>query len=484
MKKNDIINLEITAIASQGSGIGRCGGMAVFVPAACVGDVLEVKIVKVEKNCAYGRIERIIEASPDRIKPDCPAFPQCGGCDFRHMSYDAECAAKRQRVADAMKRIGGVDMDVEEYLRASDPDRYRNKAQLPYAMTKNGARFGFYAERSHRVVPCDDCLLQPEHFSNIAAAADEFFKKSGNDPYDETTGKGRIRHLFMRASETTGETVVCVVVNGNGIKDEPGFVDAVRAASDRVTGVVININREDTNVILGKKSRIAWGSDTITDRLCDMDFIISVKSFFQVNRTQAERLYKKAAEYAALSGEETLLDLYCGTGTIGLSMAHDAKQLIGVEIIPEAIENANKNAERNGVCNARFICADAAKAAAQLRAEGVAPDVIILDPPRKGCAQELIETVAQMSPDRVVYISCDPATLARDVKRFTELGYHPQRLCAADLFPRTRHVETVVMFSRKKPDRHITVKVEFGESEGKVSLYNIAKRAEAYKSKE
>lgn len=449
LKKNDIITLEITAIASQGSGIGRCDSMAVFVPASAVGDVLEVRIVKVDKNCAYGRIEKIITPSSDRIVSDCPAFPQCGGCDFRHISYEAECRAKCQRVEDAMKRIGGVDIKPEEYISAPSPDRYRNKAQLPYAITKNGAVFGFYAERSHRVVPCADCLLQPDHFSRIAEAAAEFFKTSGNEPYDELTGKGRIRHLFMRTSESTGETVVCVVVNGNGLKNEPEFVEVVRRAYDKVSGVVININRENTNVILGSKSRIAWGSDTITDRLCGMDFAISVKSFFQVNRVQAERLYQKAAHYADLSGREVLLDLYCGTGTIGLSMAKYAKELIGVEIIPEAIENANKNAARNGITNARFICADAAKAAIQLRSEGVQPDVIILDPPRKGCAEELIDTVSKMNPDRIVYISCDPATLARDIKRFSERGYRPDRLSAADLFPRTRHVESVCLLSRK-----------------------------------
>ncbi len=449
VKKNDIITLEITAIASQGSGIGRCDTMAIFVPASAVGDVLEVRIVKVDKNCAYGRIEKIITPSPDRIASDCPAFPQCGGCDFRHISYEAECKAKCLRVADAMKRIGGVDIAPEEYICAPSPDRYRNKAQLPYAMTKNGAVFGFYAERSHRVVPCSDCLLQPEHFSRIASAAAKFFEESGNEPYDELTGKGRVRHLFMRTSQSTGETVVCVVVNGNGLKNEPEFVEAVRSAYDKVSGVIININRENTNVILGSKSRTAWGSDTITDRLCGMDFAISVKSFFQVNRVQAEQLYLKAAQYAELTGSETLLDLYCGTGTIGLSMANNVRQLIGVEIIPEAIENADKNAQRNGISNARFICADAAKAAEQLRKEGIKPDVIILDPPRKGCAEELIGTVSHMSPDRIVYISCDPATLARDIKRFSEYGYEVKRLAAADLFPRTRHVESVCLLTRE-----------------------------------
>ena len=424
MKKNELVEITITGYTAEGSGVGRWNGMAVFVPMAAVGDVLEVRILKVAKTHAFGKIERILSPSPARIEPDCPQFAQCGGCVFRHIHYKEELRAKEQRVRDAVERIGGfTNLPFRPILGALQPDGYRNNAQLPIGRAKDGSlTMGFYAHHSHRIVNCPNCKLQPPSFQAAMEAFRAWVPLSGDEPYEEATGKGRLRHLYLRQAEATGEAMACVVVNSN---------------------------RERTNVVLGKKNRVVWGQDHITDRLCGLDFHISPLSFYQVNRTQAERLYQQAADYAGLTGKETVLDLYCGTGTIGLSMAKKAKRVIGVEVVAPAIEDAHKNAERNGIVNAEFLCADAAEAAAKLEARGERPDVIIVDPPRKGCAPELLHTVVQMNPERMVYVSCDPATLARDMRILADLGYVPQELTPVDMFPRTNHVECVTLFKRK-----------------------------------
>lgn len=455
IKKNDRIELEITGYTAEGSGVGRWQGMAVFVPMTAVGDRLETRVLKVAKTHAFGKIEQILQPSPERVAPDCAYFSQCGGCVYRHLSYDAELHAKQQRVKDAVTRIGGFpDLPVREILGAEQSDGYRNKAQLPIGRGTDGEIvLGFYANHSHRIVSCDQCCLQPPAFAEAMDAFREWARLSGDEPYDEQTGKGRLRHLYLRQADATGEVMVCVVVNGNGVHKEPELVKLLRKKVPGLKSVVINSNRERTNVVLGKKSRVVWGQDHITDRLCGLEFHISPLSFYQVNRTQAERLYQKAAEYADLTGKETLLDLYCGTGTIGLSMAGSAGRVIGVEVVAQAVEDARENAVRNGIENAEFFCGDAAEAAAKLRARGEKPDVVILDPPRKGCAPELLETVAQMQPQRVVYVSCDPATLARDLKRLAELGYEPQELTPVDMFPRTAHVESVVFLNKLKEYR-------------------------------
>lgn len=467
LKKNQRIELDITATGSQGEGIGRYEGMAVFVPAAAQGDKIEAHIVKAQKNMAFARIANIIEPSTDRVESDCAAFPKCGGCVFRHISYEAERRAKLQRVADAMRRIGGVELEPERILAAEMPDRYRNKAQLPCQRLEDGSvGFGFYAQRSHRIVTCADCRLQPEGFAQITAAVAEFMEENGVEPYDEQTGKGTVRHLYMRASRTTGAIAVCLVINADRIKNEEKLVEAIRKASDRVTGVVVNINKKQTNVILGERCRTLWGEPTITEKLLGVEFRVSPQSFFQVNPAQTERLYAKAAEYAGLTGDETVLDMYCGGGAIGMTMATKAKQIIGVEVCAEAVEDAKANAAHNEIANAEYICADAAQAAKQLAQRGIKPDVVILDPPRKGCEQSLIETVANMDPDRIVYVSCDPATLARDVKLFAALGYNVKKYTAVDMFPRTMHVETVVQLSREHIDDRIKIDIDVAALQG------------------
>lgn len=450
LKKNDIIELSITGTTAEGMGVGRHKGLAVFVPLATPGDVIRTKIVKTSKNYAYGRLEEVLTSSPDRIEPDCPVFAQCGGCCYRHISYEAELKIKTDRVKDALTRIGGFDsLPLRPILGAGSRDGYRNKALIPLGEKKDESlAMGFYAVNSHRIVDCESCRLQPEEFNAAMKAFREWAVKYGDPIYKEEDHSGRMRRLYLRKGEKTGEVMACAVVNGSGLHHEQELVSALREAVPGLTSVIINSNRDKTNVALGKECRTAWGSGAIRDTLCGLTFRLSPLSFYQVNRSQAERLYEKAAEYAALTGKETLLDLYCGAGTIGLSMAGKAKKLIGVEIVPEAVENAKQNAGDNGVTNAEFLCGDASQAAAELARRGEKPDVIVLDPPRKGCARELIETVVSFSPERIVYVSCDPATLARDLKYFGELGYPPVEATPVDMFPATAHVECVVLMSR------------------------------------
>lgn len=452
LTKNQIVPLEITGYTAEGSGVGRYHGIAVFVPLAASGDHLEVRILKVAKTFAYGKIEKIVTASKDRIPADCPQFTRCGGCVYRHISYEAELHAKQQRVQDALERIGGLHFTVmKPIVGAQQPDRYRNKAQLPIGAGPNGeVSLGFYAAHSHRIIDCEECLLQPKEFTCAMEAFKEWERKTRDDVYDESTGRGHLRHLFLRKAETTGEIMACVVANGNGVHNEPELAELMEKNVPGLKSVVVNMNRDKTNVILGKKCRTIWGQDYITDELCGLKFRISPMSFYQVNPRQAERLYGIAGEYAELTGKETVLDLYCGTGTIGLSMASKAGQVIGVEIVEQAVEDAKKNAAENGIENAEFLCADAAKAADMLKNRGVKPDVVVLDPPRKGCDSALIDTVAAMAPQRVVYVSCDPATLARDIRLFALKGFKTMEATPVDMFPRTAHVEAVVLMSRVK----------------------------------
>ena len=450
VRKNDEITVVIEGMTAEGSGVARHEGMAVFVPHAAPGDRLRVVIIKVSKQYAIGKIREILVSGRGRVEPDCPSYPQCGGCTFRHLNYVEECRIKLQRVNDAMRRIGGVNLDAEELIAAASPDRYRNKAQLPFGEAKGQAVFGFYAERSHRIVPFSDCKLQPEIFNAIAQVTANFLNDTPNDLYDETTGKGRFRHLYLRRGFATGEMMVCAVVNANGLVREDEFVRRIRAVSPEIKSIVINSNREKNNVILGQKCRTAWGTDTIRDVLCGVTFEISPLSFYQVNREQAERLYTRGREYAALDGTQVLFDLYCGTGTIGLSMAKSAKAVYGIEIVPDAVDNARRNAAVNGIENAEFLCADAAEGTRQLQQRGISPDVIVIDPPRKGCSVDVIALIDELAPQRLVYISCDPATLARDVARLTERGWRLEKYTAVDMFPRTANVECVCLMTRKE----------------------------------
>lgn len=448
MEKNDVIQLEISGLTNEGSGVGRYEGMAVFVPFTAAGDVILCRIVKVMKSYAYGKVEELVSPSADRVKNICPVFGRCGGCSFRHISYEAELRAKDSFVRDAFSRIGGLEPEFMPISGSEQTEGYRNKLQMPVARTDEGEVVsGFYSERSHRVTPVKRCLLQPDIFADITDFVKQQVQKLKISVYNEHKHEGVLRHIFLRKGHYSDEICLCLVAR----RKTPELVKLANNAMKRfeqLKGVVLNINKEKTNVILGKDEIVLCGSATISDTMCSKSVELSPKSFYQVNTPAAESLYKQAAEFAEPRGK-LVLDLYCGAGTIGLSMADEAKRIIGAEIVPEAVENAEANAKRNGVTNAEFICADAGQAASELARQELNPDVIIVDPPRKGCDEATLSACVQMSPERIVMISCNAATAARDCKWLSENGYEATKARAFDLFPRTSHVECVVLLQRK-----------------------------------
>lgn len=453
LAKNDIITLEITALTNEGSGVGHYKedssdgrGIAVFVPMTAVGDVISCRVVKVLRSYAYGRVEGILTASPDRAEDGCPVYAKCGGCCFRHISYEAELRAKQGFVQDAFMRLGGLSPEFLPIQGSESPEGYRNKLQMPVSKQDGRTVCGFYSERSHRVVPVEKCALQPELFAEITRFVTEQADRLRISVYNEEKHEGVLRHIYLRRGHYSGEVCLCLVAR----RKVPEFERLAKAAAERfpeITGVVLNINRDRTNVILGEEEQVLFGRAEIKDTMCGVNVEISPKSFYQVNTPAAEALYRQAAEFAQPEGK-LLLDLYCGAGTIGLSMAGKARRLIGAEIVPQAVENARENAERNSVKNAEFICADAGQAAQQLERSGERPDVIILDPPRKGCSEDTLTACAGMQPERIVMISCNAATAARDCKRLAELGYTAAIVRPFDLFPRTSHVECVVLINK------------------------------------
>ena len=459
LRQNQVYTGTVESYSSEGLGIVRLDGAVVFVPRAVRGERVELKITKVMKNAAAGEIVRITEPSPERMEPDCPWYGRCGGCDFRHLRYGEELRAKRQRVQDALTRLGGAEIPVEEILGAEHPEYYRNKGQYPVGAD---GTIGFYQVRTHKVVPVDRCRLQTAESDATAQAVGAWMRRYQVPAYDERTGKGLVRHVYVRANRQ-GETLCCVLANGKQLPREPELTAYIRAAAPKTVGVVLGVNTRRGNGILGEKYRTLWGESSLMDTLCGLRFRLSVPSFYQVNREQAEVLYRKAVEFAGLTGGQTVLDLYCGTGTITLCMAAEAKRVIGAEIVPEAIRDAKENAARNGIDNAEFFCGDASDIAAKLEREGLRPDVITVDPPRKGLAPEVIGSISAMGPERVVYVSCDPATLGRDVKRFAGYGYRAVRAAAVDMFPRTKHVETVCQLVLRKPAVHINIDVDVDE---------------------
>ena len=456
LAKNQEHTVTIEGYGEGGMGVARIDGRVVFVHGALRGEKCRVLILKTLKSVAFAKVLEVIEPSSERITPDCPYFPRCGGCTYRHIRYEEELRLKKQRVQDNLSRIGGSDVTVEEILGAQDTLRYRNKAQYP--VSKDGA-VGFYRARTHEVIECEHCLLVRPEADAAAEALREYMQSCRVAGYDEKTGRGLIRHLYVR-SNAAGESLICVLMNGGKLPKEDRLVALLRDACPKCTGIVLGTNTKKGNVILGDRYRTLWGSDRLEDTLCGKTFRLSVPSFYQVNRAQAERLYAKAIEFADLTGQETVLDLYCGAGTITLALSDHAKKVLGAEIVPEAIDDARENAARNGVKNAEFFCGDASDVAKKLARENLRPDVITVDPPRKGLAADVVESIAEMQPQRVVYVSCDSATMARDVKRFTDLGYTARRACAVDMFPRADHVETVVLLSKGEVDSK-KIRVEF-----------------------
>ncbi|MBQ8688207.1 MAG: 23S rRNA (uracil(1939)-C(5))-methyltransferase RlmD [Ruminococcus sp.] len=451
MQKNEIYTVIIEDLTAEGSGVCRVDGMTVFVPDTAPGDELKIKIVKVLKRYAFGIVQEILTPSGDRMTPDCPHHRQCGGCTFRHIRYEKELGLKAKIVRDAFERLGKLSPEFLPILGCESRIRYRNKAQYPVAADKDGRLIcGFYAKRSHRIIPVKDCLLQPELFSRVTDAILRYAEKKKISAYHEETNTGILRHIYLREGHSSGEMMVCLVVRKAIARELGGLIPVLTEEFPQVKSIVMNVNPEKTNVILGRKTVTLWGSDAIMDTMCGNEVEISPLSFYQVNTPQAERLYGAAKEFAALTGRERLLDLYCGAGTIGLSMADAAGSVLGVEVIPEAVENAKENAERNGIENAEFICGDAGEIAQRLAAENMLPDVIVADPPRKGCDEQTIDAICQMNPERIVMVSCNPSTAARDCALLCQRQYRIVKVQPVDLFPGTGHVECVVLMSREK----------------------------------
>lgn len=447
MKKNDIIKLKIDGLTNEGNGVGRHEGMAVFVPFTAIGDEINCRIVKLKKSYAYGIIESIITESKDRTEPDCCTYKKCGGCSFRHISYEAELKAKQSNVQDAFERIGKLDIKFDDILGCEEIYQYRNKAQYPVCEKNGRLECGFYSKRSHRVVDNKFCFLQPEIFNKIASRTVKLLNEKGFKAYDEESGKGQIRHIYIRHGFHTKEIMLCIVAveYDNRFKS---ISEEISRAFPEIKSIVLNINPNKTNVILGTRNEILFGKEYITDIMCGNRVKISPHSFYQINTAQAEKLYGIVKEYADLKGDETLLDLYCGIGTIGFSLVKDVKKLIGVEIVSDAIKNAKLNAEINEIENAEFICGDAGMVANELIKRGETPDIIIADPARKGCDSVSLDAMLKIAPKKIVMVSCNPSTAARDVKYLCDNGYNAVKGQAVDMFPRTTHVECVVLMSR------------------------------------
>lgn len=453
MNKNHNFTPQIVTVRDftvDAQGIAATDSGTVFIPGCVPGDTVKVISIKKHKNYISAEKFDIVSPSPDRIKPDCPVFGECGGCSFRSITYASELNFKQKTVGNALRRIGKITAEIRPIVGAENPLRYRNKAQLPVSRDKKGTFAGFYSRGSHSAVRCtSDCLLQPEIFSHIEKLMCMFMDEKNIPCYSEKTSSGLVRHIFLRCT-SDGRIMVCIVINGDKMPFEEELVKLLTCKFPSIESIILNINKKSTNVILGDKMRNIYGRGFIEDTLCSLKFRISPNSFYQVNHDQAERLYKKAAEYANPEGKN-LIDMYCGVGTVGLSMADKAKSIIGVEIVEKAVKDAAENAKLNGINNARFICGDASLAAEKLSGEGIKADVVILDPPRKGCDGALIPVLCKrIKPERIVYISCNPATLARDCAEFEKNGYIFKEATPFDLFPRTGHVETVALLESEK----------------------------------
>lgn len=476
MKKNELVTVKIEDIGVNGEGIGKIDGYTLFVKDALIGDRAEVKITKAKKNYGYARLMRILEPSKDRVEAKCPVARQCGGCQIQELSYEKQLEFKEKKVRGNLERIGGfapeqLDAVMEPICGMKEPFYYRNKAQFPFGTDKNGNIVtGFYAGRTHQIIPNTECALGVKQNKQILERIVEFMNTYHVTAYNEETGEGLLRHALIRYGFKTGEIMVCLVVNGDKIPHSEKLVDKLCEISG-MTSITLNVNRERTNVILGRELKTLWGQEYITDYIGNVKYQISPLSFYQVNPVQTENLYGQALEYAGLHGDETVWDLYCGIGTISLFLAQKAKQVYGVEIIPQAIEDAKNNANINGIENAQFFVGKAEEVlpkyyedyARDHGGENAYADVIVVDPPRKGCDETLLATMVQMQPERIVYVSCDSATLARDLKYLCENGYELKKVRAVDMFPNTVHVETVVKLVRKTPDAYIDITVDMDE---------------------
>lgn len=497
MNKNDIVTVEITDIGVSGEGIGHVDGYTLFIKDAVIGDVVEAKVMKAKKNYGYARLMKVITPSEYRVEPKCAFARRCGGCQIQEMSYNRQLVFKDQKIRGNLERIGGftkdqIDTVMQPVVGMEHPFGYRNKAQFPFGTDKEGNPItGFYAGRTHDIIANTDCALGVEQNKEILEIILQYMRENKIKSYDEKTGKGLIRHALIRYGFKTKEIMVCLVINGKKLPKAERLIEKL-IQIEGMTSITISPNTRRDNVIMGDSYEILWGQGYITDYIGNVKYQISPLSFYQVNPVQTEKLYGLALEYADLKGDETVWDLYCGIGTISLFLAQKAKQVYGVEIVPQAIDDAKENAKINAIDNAEFFVGKAEEVLPEYYAEyerehngeTAHADVIVVDPPRKGCDETLLETIVKMQPEKVVYVSCDSATLARDLKYLCANGYEIRMCRGVDQFPQSVHVETVVLLSHKKADSYIHIDVEFGEGEGKIPVDSIAKRAEAYKPKE
>lgn len=471
-QKNDVLTVKIEDMGHDGEGIGKCEGYTLFVKDTVIGDLAEVKVIKAKKNYGYARLMRLIEPSPHRVEPICPVARPCGGCQLQMLDYAEQLRFKEKKIAQNLQRIGGMtEIPMEPIVGMESPFRYRNKAQFPIGQDKNGKLItGFYAGRTHQIMENRNCYLGVEQNEEILNRILAWMEENSVSAYQEETGKGLVRHVLIRFGFTTKEIMVCLVVNGKKLPAEKKLIQSLTEL-EGMTSITLSVNRERTNVIMGKEIRCLWGQEFITDYIGKVKYQISPLSFYQVNPVQTEKLYSLALEYAGLTGEETVWDLYCGIGTISLFLAQKAKKVYGVEIVPEAIADAKNNAKINGIENAEFFVGKSEevlpeyyeKYAKEHPGEHAHADVIVVDPPRKGCEENLLRTMADMQPDRIVYVSCDSATLARDLKILQELGYEVKKVRGVDQFPMTCHVETVCLLSKLQSKEHIEIEVAMDE---------------------
>ncbi len=471
VKKGDNIEVQIAGLGSSGEGVGKYEGFTVFVQGALPEESVQAEITLVKKNYAAGKLIKIIEASPERVEPVCPVYAECGGCQLQHLSYAGQLRMKQQQVKDALTRIGHLDTEVLPVIGCTNPWNYRNKMQFPAAGGAEGTiNIGCYAAATHSVIDTGSCMIQKEANNEVLTTVRKWMQRYGISAYDEKTGKGLVRHVMSRVGVHSGEVMAVLITSAYDIPHKKELIEWLTKYVPNLVSVVQNINKKPTNVVMGSKTRVLYGRPTITDSLGALSFNISAQSFFQVNSEQAEKLYNKALEYAALNGTETVVDVYCGTGTISLYLAKHAGKVYGIEIVAPAIEDAKKNAQDNNCHNAEFILGDAAEKLPQLLAEGVKPDVVVVDPPRAGCEQKVLKAIADVEPQRIVYVSCNPASLARDLAYLNERGYRAMTAQPVDMFPMTVHVETVVSLSKGYID-HDSVNIEVSLEDMDFSAY-------------